>query len=154
MKRLGAAFSPVCWAEYGGLCGRPGQGIVGRHRLGAAAGLLYDLFRVLRVRIPLRWLGPVLDLLFWLCCTITFFLWSVDSAGGLVRVYTAIAALTGAWGYFALLSSHLLPIYYRFATIFTKALGVILLPLATFCRLGKNFSEICKNHFHYGCRCC
>ena len=32
-------------------------------------------------RQPLRWLGPVLDLVFWLCCTITFFLWSVDSVG-------------------------------------------------------------------------
>ena len=78
------------------------RALLGAIGLGTAAGLLYDLFRVLRVRIPLRWLGPVLDLLFWLCCTITFFLWSVDSAGGLVRVYTAIAALTGAWGYFAL----------------------------------------------------
>ena len=75
------------------------RALLGAIGLGTAAGLLYDLFRVLRVRIPLRWLGPVLDLLFWLCCTITFFLWSVDSAGGLVRVYTAIAALTGAWGY-------------------------------------------------------
>ena len=28
------AFSPVCWAEYGGLCGRPGQGIAGCHRAG------------------------------------------------------------------------------------------------------------------------
>ena len=81
------------------------RALLGAIGLGTAAGLLYDLFRVLRVRIPLRWLGPVLDLLFWLCCTITFFLWSVDSAGGLVRVYTAIAALTGAWGYFALLST-------------------------------------------------
>ena len=69
------------------------RALLGAIGLGTAAGLLYDLFRVLRVRIPLRWLGPVLDLLFWLCCTITFFLWSVDSAGGLVRIYTAIAAL-------------------------------------------------------------
>ena len=73
------------------------RALLGAIGLGAAAGLMYDLFRVLRVRIPLRWLGPVLDLVFWLCCTITFFLWSVDSVGGLVRIYTAIAALTGAW---------------------------------------------------------
>ena len=124
------------------------RALLGAIGLGAAAGLMYDLFRVLRVRIPLRWLGPVLDLVFWLCCTITFFLWSVDSVGGLVRIYTAIAALSGAWCYFALLSSHLLPICYRLATIFTKDMGVILLPLTTIRRLGKNFSEICKNLFH------
>ena len=124
------------------------RALLGAIGLGAAAGLMYDLFRVLRVRIPLRWLGPVLDLVFWLCCTITFFLWSVDSVGGLVRIYTAIAALSGAWCYFALLSSHLLPICYRLATIFTKAMGVILLPLTTIRRLGKNISEICKNLFH------
>lgn len=99
------------------------RALLGAIGLGTAAGLLYDLFRVLRVRIPLRWLGSVLDLLFWLCCTITFFLWSVDAQGGWCVSTPAIAALTGAWGYFALLSSHLLPIYYRFATIFTKALG-------------------------------
>ena len=28
--------------------------------LGAAAGVLYDLFRILRVRVPLRFLGSVL----------------------------------------------------------------------------------------------
>lgn len=68
---------------------------------------------------------------------------------GWCAIYTAIAALSGAWCYFALLSSHLLPICYRLATIFTKAMGVILLPLTTIRRLGKNFSEICKNLFPF-----
>ena len=34
--------------------------------LGLAVGLLYDLFRVLRVRVALPLLGAVLDLSFWL----------------------------------------------------------------------------------------
>ena len=37
--------------------------------LGLAAGLLYDLFRVLRVRIHVPLLGPLLDLLFWITLT-------------------------------------------------------------------------------------
>ena len=34
--------------------------------MGAAVGLLYDAFRILRVRVRLPLLGGVLDLLFWL----------------------------------------------------------------------------------------
>ena len=37
--------------------------------LGLAAGLLYDLFRVLRVRVHLPLLGAILDLLFWVALT-------------------------------------------------------------------------------------
>ena len=44
--------------------------------LGLAAGALYDLFRILRVRVRLPLVGPVLDLLFWLTLTGTLFLWS------------------------------------------------------------------------------
>ena len=33
--------------------------------LGLCAGLVYDLFRILRVRVKLPLLGPLLDLLFW-----------------------------------------------------------------------------------------
>ena len=44
--------------------------------LGLAAGLLYDLFRVLRCRVCLPLLGPALDLLFWLVLTGVLFLWS------------------------------------------------------------------------------
>ena len=36
------------------------RALLGAIGLGTAAGLLYDLFRVLRVRIPLRWLGSAL----------------------------------------------------------------------------------------------
>ena len=34
--------------------------------LGAGIGLCYDLFRILRCRIPFRTLSVILDLLFWL----------------------------------------------------------------------------------------
>ena len=37
--------------------------------LGAAMGLLYDLFRVLRRRVRVPLLGPVLDLIFWCAAT-------------------------------------------------------------------------------------
>ena len=63
--------------------------------LGVAAGVVYDLFRILRVRVPVRILGSVLDLLFWLCVTGTLFLWSLDAWGGWIRLYGAAGLLTG-----------------------------------------------------------
>ena len=44
--------------------------------LGATAGVLYDLFRILRVRVRLPLLGPALHLLLWLALTVTLFVWS------------------------------------------------------------------------------
>ena len=43
--------------------------------IGAAAGVLYDLFRVLRVRIRIPLIGTVLDALFWILVTAALFLW-------------------------------------------------------------------------------
>ena len=37
--------------------------------LGVAVGLLYDVLRILRVRLKLRLLGAALDFLFWLPVT-------------------------------------------------------------------------------------
>ena len=37
--------------------------------LGGGMGVLYDLFRILRVRVKIPALGPILDLLFWLTAT-------------------------------------------------------------------------------------
>ena len=42
----------------------------------AAMGLLYDFFRVLRARIKLPLLGPVLDIFFWCAVTAALFVWS------------------------------------------------------------------------------
>ena len=45
--------------------------------LGAGLGLVYDLFRLLRRRVRLPLLGPVLDLLFWVVVTAGLFLLSI-----------------------------------------------------------------------------
>ena len=54
--------------------------------LGLATGVLYDLFRILRVRIHFPVLGQILDLLFWIVLTVTLFLWSQWAWGGPVRL--------------------------------------------------------------------
>ena len=51
--------------------------------LGAAVGLLYDFFRILRVRVPLPLLGGILDLLFWLAVTAALFVYAVCASNGI-----------------------------------------------------------------------
>ena len=72
--------------------------------LGLAAGVLYDLFRILRVRVRVPLLGPMLDLLFWLLLTGTLFLWSQWAWGGPVRLYGVTFLFLGGVIYFWLFS--------------------------------------------------
>jgi len=72
--------------------------------MGAAVGLLYDAFRILRVRVRLPLLGGVLDLLFWLVVTVALFVYTTTAGSGEVRLYIVAAVLLGAAAYFWLLS--------------------------------------------------
>ena len=69
--------------------------------LGLAVGLLYDLFRVLRVRVALPLLGAVLDLSFWIIVTVALFV-SAGMAGG----DPAVRDLLSLWGRGALFLAH------------------------------------------------
>ena len=59
--------------------------------MGAAVGLLYDAFRILRVRVRLPLLGGVLDLLFWLVVTVALFVYTTTAGSGEVRLYIVAA---------------------------------------------------------------
>ena len=63
--------------------------------LGLAMGVLYDLFRILRVRVKVPLVGPLLDLLFWMLVTLALFLWSQRAWNGHVRLYGAAFCLLG-----------------------------------------------------------
>jgi|GEM_PF-3663472 len=65
--------------------------------MGAAVGLLYDAFRILRVRVRLPLLGGVLDLLFWLVVTVALFVYTTTAGSGEVRLYIVAAVLLGAF---------------------------------------------------------
>ena len=68
--------------------------------LGAVLGMLYDLFRILRVRVKVPLLGPALDLLFWIVATLTLFLWSQEAWGGRIRLYGAVFCVVGGGVFF------------------------------------------------------
>lgn len=73
--------------------------------LGLAVGLLYDLFRVLRVRVALPLLGAVLDLSFWIIVTVALFVWSQQAWRGEIRLYGIFFLFGGGVLYFWLIST-------------------------------------------------
>ena len=72
---------------------------------GAAAGVFYDFFRVLRRawRHP-RWLVHVQDMLFWLVATVLIFYYMLHRNAGEIRPFMLVGMVTGAVLYFATIS--------------------------------------------------
>ena len=120
--------------------------------LGGALGVLYDLFRVLRVRVRLPLLGGALDLLFWLLATAALFVWSGMAWGGQVRLYGAAFCLLGGGVYFWGVSPWLLRLGYRLADLTAFLLGVFSIPLVLGLRALKKIKKLLKNIFHSGAK--
>ena len=97
--------------------------------LGGAMGVIYDLFRIIRVRVRAPLLGPLLDLLFWLGATGALFLWSQDAWGGRVRLYGAAFCMVGGALYFWAVSPWLLRLGYLGADLTAALLGILTFPL-------------------------
>ena len=62
--------------------------------LGLMAGIVYDLMRIMRVRLKLPFLGTVLDFVFWVSVTGALFVWSQQAWGGEIRLYGAAFLLS------------------------------------------------------------
>ncbi|SBV92249.1 putative spore cortex biosynthesis protein YabQ [uncultured Eubacteriales bacterium] len=123
--------------------------LLGALALGAGAGLLYDLMRVLRTRIHWRVLGAALDLLFWLAVTAAIFVYTVTVGGGRVRLFLLGAVLGGAVVYFLLLSHYALQLGYLAADLAGLIWRLLLLPARFLWALCKKIKKFVKNHFHY-----
>ena len=118
--------------------------------LGGAMGVVYDLFRILRVRVHVRLLGPVLDLLFWLGATAALFLWSQEAWGGRVRLYGAAFCLAGGGLYFWAVSPWFLRAGYLLANFVTLLLGILTFPAGVAVGILKKIEEVVKNIFLSG----
>ena len=97
--------------------------------LGGAMGVGYDLMRILRVRVKLPLLGPILDLAFWLGATGALFFWSQGAWGGQVRLYGALFCLLGGGIYFWAISPWMLKFGYLLADLITRLWEILTLPL-------------------------
>ena len=116
--------------------------------LGLCAGLVYDLFRILRVRVKLPLLGPLLDLLFWVLLTAALFIWSQGAWGGEVRWYGAAFLFGGGVLYFWLASPWLLKLGYFLADIAAFLWRIFTYPLVLLGRFAKKIKIFLKNTFH------
>ena len=110
--------------------------------LGAAMGLLYDLFRVLRRRVRVPLLGPALDLIFWCAATAALFLWSQWAWGGVVRLYGAAFCLMGGGAYFLLFSPWVLRLGWLCADLAALFWRILTIPLRLALRLLKKCKEL------------
>ncbi|MCI8869140.1 MAG: hypothetical protein HFF39_01105 [Lawsonibacter sp.] len=118
--------------------------------LGLALGLLYDLFRILRVRLKLPLLGGILDFSFWLAVTAVLFLWSQGAWGGRVRLYGILFLFSGGVLYFWGFSPWMLKIGYFFADLADLFWKIVTFPLALLKNLWKKVKKTSKKIFHSG----
>ena len=112
-------------------------------------GLLYDAFRILRVRVRLP------------CCGVRgpavlagghrrpALFYTTTAGSGEVRLYIVAAVLLGAAAYFWLLSRWFLKLGYRLADLVGVLWRVLTLPVVFLLRLCKKIGKTAKKSFHY-----
>ena len=111
--------------------------LLGALALGVGVGLVYDLFRILRVRLPLPLLAGALDLLFWLVVTASLFVYTTAAGRGEVRGWLVLGVLAGAAAYFWLASRWVLKGGYAAADLAAILWKILTFPLALLARLCK-----------------
>lgn len=109
--------------------------LLGGLLLGVATGLLYELLRCIRYRVPGRIFCALLDLLFWLSVTAALFLWSVAAGRGVVRLSLCVALFLGCAGYLHFLSPLCFPAFFAFTGLIARLFHLILSPFRLFSRL-------------------
>ncbi|MCI9158246.1 MAG: hypothetical protein HFF55_04515 [Lawsonibacter sp.] len=129
-----------------------GQALCQALLLGGVMGAVYDLFRILRVRVRVPLLGPMLDLLFWLTATAALFLWSQGAWGGRIRLYGAAFCMVGGALYFWAVSPWLLRLGYLGADLAALLLGILTFPLGLAGGLLKKIRKLVKNIFLSGAK--
>ena len=118
--------------------------------LGGMLGIVYDLMRVMRRRIPLPILGGVLDFLFWVGATTALFLFSHEAWDGQIRLYGAVFCFLGGTVYFWGVSPVVLKIFFFLADLTARILGILTLPGRGLEQLFKRFKKFAKISFLSG----
>lgn len=118
--------------------------------IGGGLGVVYDLMRVLRRRLPVPGLAGTLDFLFWILATVVLFLFSHRTWGGEIRLYGAAFCLAGGAAYFWGISPLVLKVAFTLADLIRLVLGIFTVPLRLVERLFKRIVKIAKNTFLSG----
>ena len=122
---------------------------LGALALGGGLGLLYDLCRLLRHRLPLLGLGAVLDLLYWPIAAVSLFVYAVAAGDGVVRIYFMLGVALGGGIYFLILSGPMVFLGEKLADLAGALAGLCMLPLKWLHNFQKKFYVNLKKVFHY-----
>lgn len=126
------------------------QGLCQAVLLGGVLGVVYDLMRVVRRRLPVPFLGGALDFLFWVGATAALFLFSHRAWDGQIRIYGALFCMLGGGAYFWGISPLVLKIAFLTVDLTAKILGILTLPVRGLARLFKRFEKFAKTSFLSG----
>jgi hypothetical protein len=117
--------------------------------LGAAAGFIYDLFRVVRRRARSKAVTAATDFLFWLITGLAVFLLGLSLGGGRQRLFMNIMAVLGAILYFVTLSRYSLVLCNAIADAVVFVLYCLSRPFVWVYFAYKKLRIFLKNIFHY-----
>ena len=99
---------------------------------GIGIGALYDLMRMLRIRLKRT---ALFDALFWLVSLFALFRLGMSAGGGQLHIFMAVFALLGFWGYMRLMSRGVYGVFNMLA----GGLELILSPLAELIKKARHF---------------
>ena len=117
--------------------------------LGAAAGFLYDFFRVVRHRTHSKAVTAVTDLLFWLITGLALFLLGLSLGQGRQRIFMDINAVLGGILYFCTLSRFTMIICNKIADALVFLFFCLTRPIVWSYMAYKKLRLFIKNIFHY-----
>lgn len=117
--------------------------------LGGALGVLYDLFRLVQIRLGLRALGAALDLSYWAVALAALFSYCLAAGNGDVRIYLMVGIALGGGLYFLTLSEIFRCLGNKLWEIFIFLGNLCLKPLILSRDLSKMICENLKKDFHY-----
>ena len=119
--------------------------------LGFSAGLLYDLLRPFRLRLPR--LTGLLDSLYCLAVGVAAFLFLLQAAEGELRGFAVLGALGGAILFFCAFSAMLRPIWAFWADTLAFLAELVCLPLRWTKKFCKKMLRQVKNLFYFWRKC-
>ena len=119
--------------------------------LGLSIGLVYDLLRAFRLRLPR--LTAALDLLYCLIVTAGVFFFALYRANGRIPVYALLGIGGGSWLFFAVLSAPLRPVWDFWMDTLAFLLHLAAIPLGELESLCKKIWKQGKNLFYFIRKC-
>lgn len=145
----GAASWRGCCADMEIPVAEQAAAFAGAILLGFAVGVLYDILRLFRLRLPIPFLGPVLDLLFWVAVVAALFLYAASATGGRMRIYVLLSVFGGAVVYFVTLSAWVMSLGNLIADGAAFLARLVKLPVLFLQACAKKIEKNLKNLFLY-----